>query len=209
MGGRDKVFAEAEKTFFDGDAQWAAELTTPLIRINKEGWQARYLKAAALRVLGYAQTSSSLRGFYLTGALEIEGKTPVRALQDMILKQIFSIETAETAIIFDNLRYSINPERANGKRSTLSFSFTDTGEKFTLTLRNSVLEIMEELPSVADAMVTMTRKFGNRIFLGEETWQSGIDSGDIEVKGEPRKVTEFFAVMDRREELPDPHISLR
>ncbi len=209
MGGRDKVFAEAEKAFFAGDAQWAAELTTPLIRINREDWQARYLKAAALRVLGYAQTSSSLRGFYLTGALEIEGKIPVRALQDMVLKQIFSIETTETAIILDNLRYSINPKRADGKRSTLGFSFTDTGEKFTLTLRNSVLEITEKLPSEADAMVTMTRKFGNRIFLGEETWQSGIDSGAIEVKGEPGKVTEFFAVMDKREELPDPHISLR
>ena len=74
MGGRDRVFKEAEKAFFDGDAQWAAELTTPLIRINMDDWPARHLKAAALRVIGYKQTSSSLRGFYLTGALEIEGR---------------------------------------------------------------------------------------------------------------------------------------
>ena len=53
MGGRDKVFAVAEKAFFDGDAQWAAELTTPLIRLNKQDWPARHLKAAALRKLGH------------------------------------------------------------------------------------------------------------------------------------------------------------
>ncbi len=81
MGGRDKVFAEADRAFFAGDPQWAAELTTPLIRINRDDWQARFLKAAALRKIGYRQTSSSLRGFYLTGALEIEGKVDPGALQ--------------------------------------------------------------------------------------------------------------------------------
>ena len=38
MGGRDKVFAEAERAFFAGDPQWAAELTTPLIRIDSNDW---------------------------------------------------------------------------------------------------------------------------------------------------------------------------
>ena len=93
MGGRDKVFAEAERAFFAGDPQWAAELTTPLIRIDRDDWQARYLKAAALRKIGYRQTSSSLRGFYLTGALEIEGKVDPGALQQKIAAQLFLAES--------------------------------------------------------------------------------------------------------------------
>ena len=44
MGGRDKVFAEADSAFFAGDPQWAAELTTALIRINRDDWQARFLR---------------------------------------------------------------------------------------------------------------------------------------------------------------------
>jgi alkyl sulfatase BDS1-like metallo-beta-lactamase superfamily hydrolase len=93
MGGRDKVFAEAERAFFAGDPQWASELTTPLIRINKNDWQARYLKAAALRVVGYQQTSSSLRGFYLTGALEIEGAFDPGKFQQKMVAQLFSAES--------------------------------------------------------------------------------------------------------------------
>jgi len=72
-GRRDTVFAAAEKAFFDGDPQWAAELTTPLIRLNREDWPARQFKASALRVLGYQQASSSLRGFHLSGARELDG----------------------------------------------------------------------------------------------------------------------------------------
>ena len=146
MGGRDEVFAAAEKAFFDGDAQWAAELTTPLIRLDKEDWPARHLKAAALRVLGYEQTSSSLRGFYLTGARELDGLVDPRALQRTLSEQIFSVEDAPTSMILDNLRFSIDPERADGKRISLGYDFTDTGEAFTLVLRNSVLEIVPSLP---------------------------------------------------------------
>ena len=209
MGGRDKVFAAAEKAFFDGDPQWAAELTTPLIRLNKEDWPARHLKAAALRVLGYKQTSSSLRGFYLTGARELDGLVDPRALQRALAEQLFSIEDAPTSMILDNLRFAINPERASGKRITLGYDFTDTGEAFTLVLRNSVLEITPSLPANADAVLRLTREFGNKILLGQETFRSGVDSGAIVVKGKKAAVTEFHAVFDRPEELPDPFLVLR
>ena len=209
MGGRDKVFAAAEKAFFDGDPQWAAELTTPLIRLNKEDWPARHLKAAALRVLGYKQTSSSLRGFYLTGARELDGLVDPRALQRALAEQLFSIEDAPTSMILDNLRFAINPERASGKRITLGYDFTDTGEAFTLVLRNSVLEITPSLPANADAVLRLTREFGNKILLGQETFRSGVDSGAIVVKGKKAAVTEFHTVFDRPEELPDPYLVIR
>ncbi|MDJ0849669.1 MAG: alkyl sulfatase dimerization domain-containing protein [Myxococcota bacterium] len=209
MGGRDEVFAAAEKAFFDGDAQWAAELTTPLIRLDKEDWPARHLKAAALRVLGYEQTSSSLRGFYLTGARELDGLVDPRALQRTLSEQIFSVEDAPTSMILDNLRFSIDPERADGKRISLGYDFTDTGEAFTLVLRNSVLEIIPSLPEGADAVLRLTRAFGNQILLGQTTFESGIESGAIVVKGRKAAVTEFHAVFDRPEELPDPHLALR
>lgn len=209
MGGRDKVFAAAEQAFFDGDAQWAAELTTPLIRLDKEDWPARHLKAAALRVLGYKQTSSSLRGFYLTGARELDGLVDPGALQRTLSEQIFSVEDAPTSMVLDNQRFRINPERASGKNIKLGFDFTDTGEQFTLILRNSILEILPSLPEDADAVLRLTRQFGNRILRGEETLESGVASGAIEVSGQRTKVTEFNFVFDKPGEFPDPHLALR
>lgn len=145
MGGRDKVFATAEKAFSDGDAQWAAELLTPLIRVNKEDWPARQLKAAALRVLGFAQTSSSLRGFYLTGARELDGLFDPGAVQRKAREQLVNLETTPTSMILENLRFTINPERASNRQLTVGYQFTDTDESFTLELRNSVLQVTPSL----------------------------------------------------------------
>jgi alkyl sulfatase BDS1-like metallo-beta-lactamase superfamily hydrolase len=203
------VFAAAEKAFFDGDAQWAAELTTPLIRLNKEDWPARQLKAAALRVIGYKQTSSSLRGFYLTGARELDGLVDPAAVQRKITQQIFNLDDAPTSMVLENLRFAINPERAKGKQLTLCYEFTATGEIYTLQLRNSVLEITPTPPDRSVTLVRLTRAFGNKILRGDETLQSGMDSGAIIVRGDPAEVKALHSVFDRPQELPTPNIAVR
>lgn len=55
----------------------------------------------------------------------------------------------------------------------------------------------------------------NQLFLGavvlrgEETFQSGMESGAITVRGNPADVQALHAVFDRPEELPTPNIALR
>jgi alkyl sulfatase BDS1-like metallo-beta-lactamase superfamily hydrolase len=209
MGGRDKVFAAAEKAFFDGDPQWAAELTTPLIRLDKQDWPARQLKAAALRVLGFQQTSSSLRGFYLTGAREIDGLFDPAAAQRIGRQQLLNFDTMPTSRILENLRFAVNPERANGQELEVGYEFTDTGESFTLQLRNSVLQVTPSLADNASSVARLPRAFFNRMLRGEETLQSGVNSGAITVRGNPADVQALHAVFDREDELPVPNIALR
>jgi alkyl sulfatase BDS1-like metallo-beta-lactamase superfamily hydrolase len=81
MGGRDRVLAAADKAFEDGDSQWAAELATRLIHINHDDMEARRLKAAAFRKLGYAEMNAIWRNWYLSGArgLEIVDPEVIRA----------------------------------------------------------------------------------------------------------------------------------
>jgi len=71
----------ADKAFEDGDSQWAAELATRLIRINHDDMEARRLKAAAFRKLGYAEMNAIWRNWYLSGArgLEIVDPEMIRA----------------------------------------------------------------------------------------------------------------------------------
>jgi len=47
MGGRDRVLTVAQQFFDDGDPQWAAELASRLIRIDRDDMTARRLKAAS------------------------------------------------------------------------------------------------------------------------------------------------------------------
>lgn len=208
MGGRDKVFAEAERAFFADDPQWASELTTPLIRLDRGDWPARYLKAAALRKIGYKQTSSSLRGFYLTGALEIEGKVDPAALQQQFAAQLFSPESVPTDTLFNMLRYRINPERAYGKRVSLGYRLTDTNEDFTLTLRNSVLDVQQVRTANVDARVEMTRAQLNKLFSGTLDLAKA-ESGGATVSGDRAAIGKLLAVMDQPGESPVPNISLR
>lgn len=204
MGGRDRVFAEAERAFFAGDPQWAAELTTPLIRIDNMDWNARHLKAAALRKLGYAQTSSSLRGFYLSGALELEGAFDPLAVQRQVVGQLIDPATLPAANLFALLRYRVNPERAANKRASLGWRLTDTGEEFTLTLRNSILEILPRRVDTVDARIEMTRAKLNALFAGKlQPAQAG------RVTGNAGAAQTLFVVLDRTDEAPVPHTALR
>ena len=82
MGGRGKVMAAAETAKAAGDAQWTAELTTHLIRIKNDDQQARTLKAWAFRQLSDKTVNTNWKGFYLTGAMELEGKLDSIAIQN-------------------------------------------------------------------------------------------------------------------------------
>ncbi len=72
MGGRDRVLAEARQSMDTGDAQWAAELTTYLIRINHDDRDARAVKAAAFRKMGLASKNINWRTWYLASAHELD-----------------------------------------------------------------------------------------------------------------------------------------
>jgi alkyl sulfatase BDS1-like metallo-beta-lactamase superfamily hydrolase len=72
MGGRDRVLTVAQQSFDGGDSQWAAELATRLIRIDRDDMAARRLKAAAFRKLGYAEINAIWRNWYLSAARGLE-----------------------------------------------------------------------------------------------------------------------------------------
>lgn len=204
MGGRDKVFEEAERAFFEGDAQWAAELTTPLIRINRDDWNARFLKAAALRKIGYAQTSSTLRGFYLSGALEIEGAFDPLAIQRRISAQLLDPSTLTAHALFTLWRYRVNFDGASGKAASIGWRLTDTNEDFTLNLRNNILEVLPRRVDQVDARIELTRAQLGELFAGKvDPTGVGRISGNVNV------VETLFSTFDRPEEAPVPNTALR
>lgn len=197
---RDRV----KRAFFEGDPQWAAELTTPLIRVNRNDWNARFLKAAALRKIGYAQTSSTLRGFYLSGALEIEGAFDPLALQRRISAQLFDPAALPALALFTLWRYRVNFDRALGKTASIGWHLTDTNEDFTLNLRNNILEVLPRRTEPVDARIELTRAQLGELFVGKvDPTKAGHASGNVNA------VETLFASFDRPEDAPVPQTALR
>lgn len=146
MGGRDSVFEAAEDALNAGEIKWSLALSDRLVRIDHDDMPARHLKAAALRHLGYATINSSSRGFYLSGADELDGLLDMKVVAKIGKALLFSPEIVAgtpTATLMDNMRYRVVPEAIKGSNTGYYFKFRDTGEEFTLYLRNGILEVNE------------------------------------------------------------------
>lgn len=197
MGGRDKVYAAAEQSLADGDPQWAAELLTLLIRIDRKDQAARSLKARALRQRGYVEQNTNWRGFYLTGARELEGKVDSVALQERA-RASFRFDNTSTRFLFDLLRFRVLPEKAAGKRVTLEYHLPDAGETWSLLLRNQVIEVREGKVENPDARVTLDRSVLVAILRGETSYQRELlPGGAVDIEGSKTSFLSFYSVIDQ------------
>ena len=144
MGGRDKVLAAAQQAFEAGDVQFAAELTQLLVRIDKQDWDARHLKAASLRQRGYQEINTIARAWYLNGANELDGKLDPTPLVNRGVQGLRG--RLGGGELLQSWRYQVDADKAGDSRLVLGFEFTDSGDAYTVELRNSILEITPGLP---------------------------------------------------------------
>ncbi|WP_439107455.1 alkyl sulfatase dimerization domain-containing protein [Congregibacter sp.] len=207
MGGRDRVFAEAEKAFTAGDDQWAAELTAYLVRLDREDMQSRYLKAAALRRIGYATANTNWRGFYLTSARELEGSVVPGDLLLQLQKKRFNPSQLETGQLLSLLRVRVDAEAAEGRNVSVAYELTDTGEVYTLQLRNSILDIQATTEAEADVTLRLDRPLLDQLFLGDISYEDAIDQELLEIEGSKLKLRSFALAFDR--DPGHPYLSLR
>ncbi len=196
MGGRDRVYAAAEQYFSDGDAQFAAELVTLLIRIDSRDQPARNLKAAAFRQLGYAEINTTWRSWYLTAALELEGKLQLERVIPR-LKRLLMGDVAEQSAVdaFYSLRYRVMAEQSDGRRIALRLQVDDE-PAFVGVLENGVLRIAAP-PAASDAVLSLPRSLLNALLIGNVDWADALADGRIGVAGQQRAAEQFFALIDR------------
>ena len=209
MGGRDRVLSEAKQAMDAGDAQWAAELSTYLIRVNHEDRDARAVKAAAFRKLGYASINTNWRNWYLASAHELDGTLDTGAVTARARANFGSPETIAGA-----------PRRgALGRRSdhapqsrrhpehrcpTMVFRFrtsrNPTAWKCGAGSRRSMIAPPEEH---ADVSIEMDKKTLDQWLLGRSTLVRGLNSGGIKVTtGTRADVLKFFEYFEPWRAIP-------
>ena len=207
MGGREKVLLAAGEAYLKGDYQWAAELSGYAIRVDNEDALARDIKARSLRKLGYASMNINWRNWYLSSAMELEGKfdgDDVRE-QAQVLRGVFlspqMVKNFTPQAFLGNWVTRIDPEKAGDVQMTLGFDFPDVGEQWALEVRRGVAQLHRGIPEGTSLRLTMNKSFMDTLLTGEGGLVKGALLGDVKVDGSLLDIKTFLGCFDF-EEVP-------
>ena len=199
MGGRDKVLEEATEVYGAGDYQWAAELSTLLIRIEKQDMDARQIKAAAFRRLAYDQININWRNWYLTSAKELDGSLDV-AQAHLLPGQNFAAPDVVSAlpakINIEGLTVRLKAEETFDVEMILGFEFSGTDEQFALEIRRGVAQFHETLPEGDYSVLEIQKGYLSKNPLNPKNIQKGREEQQVSVRGRWGDVETFFGFFD-------------
>jgi len=189
------VLDEADRAFVNGDPQFSTELTSYLIRIDQNDMEARKLKAAAFRVLGYATINATWRGFYLTGAKVLEGALeldPVYSLlgEFLISPDVLSLFPAVNQV--EGMPVRLKAEETFDLTQAVGFRYTDTDEEYTLEIRRGVAEVRSGLTGNAVAIIKGTRASIGPLLSGVTPVVEALKNSEIQIEGSKEALVQFL-----------------
>jgi alkyl sulfatase BDS1-like metallo-beta-lactamase superfamily hydrolase len=182
MGGVDAVLSEASR-HVKQDPQWAAELADYVSAADSSNTQARVLKASALRAMAGVEVNPNARNWYLSEALELEGKVvfeprPTDA-ERLAYAQTFPIEN-----VLELMTVSLNPTKSAGVSASVEFVFPDQSKRFLLTVRNQILLIDRLNEPAADAVrVTVKASDWVALVTQNDSLPAALASGRVATDG--------------------------
>jgi len=200
MGGSSAVRKAATEAARKGGLanwRWSLKLTSLLLRLDPADAEARRARADSARALGQRTTSANARGFYMTEALQIEGRMKVQG-QPMTLDAIRtfvgtpSAGQLEAASVDENLqfvRYLVDPRKADGLRQSFTLAIEGDPQVRQVELRNGVL-VIKDSQSPAATHLKLTRQELAAFVLGT---RAGAVSDPL---------TELNRVLDRSHLMP-------
>jgi alkyl sulfatase BDS1-like metallo-beta-lactamase superfamily hydrolase len=195
MGGADAAMAKAREDFKKGNYRWVAEVMKHVVFADPTNQKARAFAADVYEQLGYLSEAATWRNAYLCGAQELR-QGPPRALGRSSVPPE-ALRAMPLDAYFDFWGVRLNGPKAEGKRITLNWRFTDIMQTYVLNLENSALTHRSgQLSDGAHATVTLTRKVLDSITLMETTFEQQIAAGAIAVSGDAAKLTELLALLD-------------
>ncbi len=150
IGGADAVRQSAAKAVADGGIdnwRWGLRLTSLLLALDPNDKAAREARIVAARAMGQRTISANARGFYITEALQLEGRMlamgqPVTVdllRQALGTPQKAQLTAAPVASVLDYLRFLVDPVKAANKRFAFTLAVSGDPGIYSVQLRNGVL----------------------------------------------------------------------
>ncbi|HXO68374.1 MAG TPA: alkyl sulfatase C-terminal domain-containing protein, partial [Bradyrhizobium sp.] len=156
---------------------------------------ARAMLADTFEQLGYLAESSTWRNAYLFGAQELRDGLPKAPARPPMPRE--TLAALRTGQLWDVLGVRLNGPKAEGKTIVLNWVFTDTNERFVLTLENCALTYAEGAQtSNADASFTLPRSLLDAVIAKQATFPEAMAAGKIKFTGNPIKLGELMGLMD-------------
>jgi alkyl sulfatase BDS1-like metallo-beta-lactamase superfamily hydrolase len=195
MGGADAILARAKTDFDKGEFRFIAQALSHLVFAEPGNVAARAMLADTFEQLGYLAESSTWRNAYLFGAQELRFGLPNAPPRPSMPRE--TLAALRTGQLWDMLGVRLNGPKAEGKTIVLNWTFTDTGEKFALTLENCALTYAEGVQAPnADASFTLPRSLLDEVIAKKATFPEAMAAGKITFTGNPMKLGELMALMD-------------
>ena len=199
MGGNGKVTDAALTAYNQHDYQWAAELASYLVRVNNENMQARRIKAAAFRQLGYASMNINWRNWYLTSAMELEGRldtleTAKKMANIFMPPDILAEMPVDVSINAWTTR--LKAEQTLSVNRSLGFEFPDLNESYGLTIRRGVCQFDANPETRMDMVLTMTKPVFDEVQSGAVTIEEAVVKGDIRLTGNMDDLKRFLGYFE-------------
>ncbi len=198
MGGREAVLKAAKTAFDKGENQWAAELVTHLIRVNKEDTEARKLKADSLRQLAYKTENINWRNWYITSARELDGSlnkaAGVAVLSSLAAPDI--LRALPVSKFFESMTVRLDPVKSADANVTMAFRFTDSGQVYAVEVRRGIAQVHEALPTKVDATLNLTTADLHRVMAKQTTFAQMLQKGEIKVEGSVATLAKFNGYFD-------------
>jgi alkyl sulfatase BDS1-like metallo-beta-lactamase superfamily hydrolase len=195
FGGVNQTLLKVREAIDKGEYQWASELATYILKGDPQNTEAKLLKAHALRAVGQRFTAMDARHWYLTTALELEGKITVdpNAVAVTSPEQLASLPIDN---LLEILSTKLDPVKSNGVNKTLGLNITDSDKGYTLHVRNNVLAVTDTLPTNPDMSLTLDLDTYKSIVNGTQKVMDAVEAGTVKLVGNEADLENFVAMFD-------------
>ncbi len=191
-GGFDKLMEQANFAFSNKEYQWALELSDYLLRIKPLDEKSIEIRYNSLVKLGEAESNPNARHYYLTMAKETKGFE----IKSIVKPDLRTIHSIPLEAMFDNLSVNLIPSKCKDKKINVNFYFTDTNEKWSVQLRNSIAETQSYHVENADITVTVKSTVWKELLSKNRNGLTTFLSGDIKVEPGIRSFKEFMGYFE-------------
>ncbi len=195
MGGAAAVLEKARRAFEAHDYRWVVEVVNHVVFADPDNIEARSLQADALEQLGYQAESAQWRNFYLTGALELRNGVFRGAAPRTIRTDV--INALSLDMFFDFLGVKLNGPRAADRNLVIDFNFTDSGDRYRVTVANGVLNYrLSGDTAGSHASVSLTRQGLIALALLGQAPEALVGMDMITVNGNLAALEELAGLLD-------------
>jgi len=190
-GSAEKLRDAARAALEKGDAKWALKLADNLLALDEFTDVGEQIRAAALRSLASTEPSANGRNYYLTAALEAEGKIEIK-LPDPARAPAELLHDLPLEAYLRAMCTHLRPDRALGKNIAVGFRFPDVDQEWGIWVRNSVAELQPRMPEHADITVTVDSQVWKEILARKRNATAAFVRGDVKVDRNRLELVRFL-----------------